>query len=90
MMMLSLPSRLDLIEAKPLTTAFQQATGQPVTVDASAVEHLGGLCLQILISAARAWRAQDLAFAITPRSEAFDTALGDFGLSPQATALEEL
>lgn len=90
MMILALPPRLDLIEATPLTAAFRQAFGKPLTVDASGVEHLGALCLQVLIAAARHWREEGVSFAITPRSDAFVTALNNFGLDVETVTLEEV
>lgn len=44
--------------------------GQPVIIDAGAVEQLGGLCLQVLLSASRTWAADNVSYALTPASRA--------------------
>jgi len=76
---LVLPSVLDLKAAGPLRSAILERRGQPLCLDASAVQRLGGLCLQVLISAARTWEDDERSFEITARSEAFAEALGLFG-----------
>lgn len=80
MTVISLPIRMDLTESLPLTVAIKDAIGQPLRLDASAVDHLGALCLQVLIASARQWQADQLAFEISPMSEAFSKALQGFGL----------
>lgn len=44
--------------------------GRPVVLDAGAVEQLGGLCLQVLLSASRTWAADKVSYALTPASQA--------------------
>jgi len=46
-----LPPVLDLNQAAPLKTDLLSLRGRPVVVDAADVERLGGLCLQVLLSA---------------------------------------
>lgn len=70
---------LDLKASVPLQAALLERRGQPLSVDASGVQRLGGLCLQVLLSADRTWAGDACAFAITPRSAAFDEALALFG-----------
>ena len=48
---LALPPVLDLAQADALKAALLPMRGQSVVIDASRVERLGGLCLQVLISA---------------------------------------
>lgn len=88
MTVLPLPARLDLTEARPLALALQERVGGPLRLDASEVEHLGALCLQLLIAASQRWRADDHEFEITPRSDAFTEALISFGLSQPALEME--
>lgn len=68
---MKLPPILDLGAAAPLATEFNAARGQPVEVDAAAVERVGGLCLQVLVAAQLAWRIDAVPFAIVNPSEAF-------------------
>lgn len=62
---------LDLSAAGPLWFDLCAARGQPVVIDASAVERLGGLCLQALLAAQSQWRADGVDFSIANASEAF-------------------
>lgn len=48
---------LDLNAAEPLKAELLALRGHPVVLDASAVQRLGGLCLQILLSAKKTWAA---------------------------------
>jgi chemotaxis protein CheX len=50
-----LAETLDLNAAEPLRQALAEQRGQPVVLDGSQVTRLGGLCLQVLISAHRTW-----------------------------------
>lgn len=83
---LALGHRLDLSAATPLAAELQARHGQSLEIDASGVQHLGGLCLQVLLAAAASWRAAGQSLVIAPRSPAFDEALATFGL--EAAALE--
>jgi chemotaxis protein CheX len=46
---------LDLNAAEPLKAELLALRGHDLTLDASAVDRLGGLCLQILMSARKTW-----------------------------------
>jgi chemotaxis protein CheX len=76
---LTLTAVLDLNAAKALKSDFVERRGQPISVDASQVQRLGGLCLQVLIAARRAWAADGLTMTIAPQSSAFAQALRLFG-----------
>lgn len=67
---------LDLSAARPLWIELCAATGTPLSIDASAVERLGGACLQVLLAASARWRAEGLAFSITGASPVFVDAVG--------------
>ncbi|WP_312597550.1 STAS domain-containing protein [Brevundimonas sp.] len=54
---LVLPEILDLKAAAPLKAELVARRGQDLVLDASGVQRLGGLCLQVLLSAARTWAA---------------------------------
>jgi chemotaxis protein CheX len=78
---LRLDAVLDLRAAAPLRDALIEARGAPLCVDASRVEMLGGLCLQVLLAARHAWMRDGASFTITPRSAGFDAAITAFGAS---------
>ena len=48
---------LILSDVLDLNAALLALRGHPVVLDASAVQRLGGLCLQILLSARKTWAA---------------------------------
>ena len=75
---LQLPAILDLGAAAPLAEELVRLRGQPLTLDASQVERLGGLCLQVLLSARTMWAEDSLRLSIARRSAAFDDALALF------------
>ena len=68
---ITLTDVLDLTEARPLADALLGVRGQAVALDASGVERLGALCLQVLIAARRTWAADGSPFAIIRPSAAF-------------------
>jgi chemotaxis protein CheX len=83
---IKLPESLDLTAAKPLYEAISEAKGSNITVDASAVTHFGAQCLQILLTADKAWQGQDLQFNITNPSNVFLDSLTMFGLPHETFA----
>lgn len=66
-----LADTLDVRAAAPLKAELAAHRGQDVTLDASDVVRLGGLCLQVLLAAEAAWRAQGHQFRIVGASPAF-------------------
>lgn len=83
---LVLPARLDLTAARRLTRELRDRGGSPLRIDASRVEVLGGLCLQVLLAARQHWQQRRVPLDLSARSPAFDAALAQFGLT--AAALE--
>lgn len=83
-----LPSVLDIRAAGPLQAEILGLRGQPLTVDASAVDRLGGLCLQVLLSARSTWAADGQPFVVTTGddSSAFPEQWAAFGAAPLDTA----
>ena len=65
-----LPSILDLKAAGPLKVEIQSHAGSALDLDASKVERIGGLCLQVLLAAAEVWRTAGLAFRLVSSGEA--------------------
>ena len=68
---LALAGALDIRAAASLHQAIAERRGGPIAIDASAVERIGAQCLQVLLAASNAWRADKHAFAITCASQAF-------------------
>jgi len=67
---LTLPGTLDLRAAAPLKAELQARAASAIELDAANVERVGGLCAQILIAAAAAWRGADLSFRVLNPSQA--------------------
>ena len=72
---LTLDPILDLKAATPLKAALAEHRGQSLQLDASGVQRLGGLCLQVLVAARQAWRDEGRELTIEPRSDSFSAAL---------------
>jgi chemotaxis protein CheX len=53
--------------------------GGPIEIDASQVERLGGLCLQVLLSARQTWAADGHSARLSQTSPAFDDYWALFG-----------
>ena len=79
---LSLPAVLDLAQAEVLKAALLPMRGQSVVIDASRVERLGGLCLQVLISAQQTWASDGHALKIDDVSREFADQWNAFGAAP--------
>ena len=70
---------LDLNAAEPLKAELLARRGADLTIDASAVDRLGGLCLQVLLSAKRTWQADDVNLRLGSVSQAFAEQWAAFG-----------
>jgi chemotaxis protein CheX len=75
----SLPSNLDLQAAEPLRAELMSLRGRPLGLDASQVNRMGGLCLQVLLSARATWSQDGLPLRIEQPSDAFVEQLVAFG-----------
>ena len=58
---------LDLSAAGPLAASLLRRRGSPLALDGSAVERLGGQCLQVLLAAADLGRLTVTPFELCPR-----------------------
>jgi len=85
----TLPACLDLKAAAELHREFLARRGVDLAVDASEVSRLGGLCLQVLLAAVRAWRNDGRELAIVNPSETYCNALNLFGVPPDAGLRKE-
>ncbi|KAB2955643.1 MAG: STAS domain-containing protein [Rhizobiaceae bacterium] len=77
---ISLPPVMDITAAAPLTNEFLLLRGKDVQVDASAVERVGGQCLQVLLSAAATWAHDGMELDLVDPSTSFTEALETSGL----------
>lgn len=68
---LSLAPVLDLNEATALHSKLMGLRGNNVAIDASAVERVGALCLQVLLAAAKCWDEDKQSFKFQKVSDAF-------------------
>lgn len=76
---LRLTEVLDLKAAVPLRGALMEARGAPVQIDASKVQRVGGLCLQVLMSARQTWILDGAPLRIVNPSTEFTDGLALFG-----------
>lgn len=67
---LSLDKVLDLNEAGNLHGKLMNLRGSDLTIDGSAVERAGALCIQVLMSAAKTWEEERLSFTFSKMSDA--------------------
>jgi anti-anti-sigma regulatory factor len=79
-----LPARLDSSGAIPLVQALQMRRGQPLCLDASEVEVIGALALEVIIAAARQWAADDQPFSLAAPSKRFCATCTSLGLCSDA------
>ncbi len=81
---LTLDDILDLKAAKPLAESLLARRGADLDVDASNVRRLGGLCLQVLLSAVATWSADGKALAFLNPAPAFVESLERLGFAHAA------
>lgn len=75
----ALDAVLDYRAVAPLRDALLERRGGPLEVDASRVEKMGALCLQVLVAARRAWSGDHVPFGFGARSAAFESSVAAFG-----------
>ena len=75
----SLVPVLDLQAAEPLRAELMSLRGRPLDIDASEVTRLGGLCLQVLMSARKIWAEDGVSLTVNQPSLAFSDQLTAFG-----------
>lgn len=77
-----LPASLDTRAAPALHEALMGFDGQPLTLDGSQVETLGGQCLQILLAAHESWAKHESPFVLENPSDALTAQWSAFGAPP--------
>ncbi len=70
---------LDLQAARPLADKLLTRRGEDLELDASEVRRLGGLCLQVLLSADAAWADDGKTLTVAAPSSAFVEGLDRLG-----------
>ncbi len=66
---LKLDPVLDMAAAAPLRVALTQRRGGDLDLDGGEVQRLNGLCLQVLLSAAKTWDADGVRLRLVEPSE---------------------
>jgi chemotaxis protein CheX len=84
-----MPERLDLSTVGPFADALRQRMGADLSLDATGLNHVGGLGAQVLLSAAASWRATGQNLTLTGLSEDVQTQFAELGLSPEALQVRE-
>lgn len=79
---IELPESLDVPAAAPLAASLLKRVGSPLAIDASRVQRLGALCLQVLLAAARTWKAEGHRLSLSAASPRFLEDLKLLGLEP--------
>lgn len=77
-----LPATLTSRYASDLLDDLRALRGQPLSLDASSVQQIGALCLQVLLSARETWSADGQPFSMTDVSEEMARRWSLFGLPP--------
>ncbi|HTO32777.1 MAG TPA: STAS domain-containing protein [Pararhizobium sp.] len=68
---LSLAPVLDLNEANALHGKLMGLRGNAIVIDASSVERIGALCVQVLMAGAKSWEEDKQSFTFAKVSDAF-------------------
>lgn len=79
---LVLNERLDSVAAESLRNELAESEGEDLVLDASTVNFVGGLCLELLMCAAQVWETAGRTFRFEAASEEFVENLARFGLRP--------
>lgn len=87
---LKLPEVLDLNAASRLHEQILSLKGKDIVVDATAVKRVGAQCVQVLLAAARFWRAERLPFHVGTGSDAYSTTLQLLGISDESLLPKEI
>ena len=72
---------LDLTAAAPLKEEFGALRGKAICVDATDVDRVGALCLQVIMSAHSTWTSDGVPFSLGGTSPAFEEGLETLGAS---------
>ncbi|MBW4035678.1 MULTISPECIES: STAS domain-containing protein [Acidiphilium] len=81
---LRLDPLLDIKAAAPLYALLRGQRGHDLVIDASAVERIGGQCLQVLLAARASWAADQHGFLVEGFSPGVIATLELMGIEPAA------
>ena len=81
---LMLPVRLDSSGARSLMDMILARRGAALTLDASQVDVIGALAVEVLVAAGRQWQADGHTLAIANPSDRYAAACKTMGLSPES------
>ena len=77
---ISLAVVLDLNEASTLRGKFVGLRGSNIVIDASGVERIGALCVQVIMAAAKTWDEDKLSLTFSKVSDAFQKTMQLIGI----------
>lgn len=77
---LKLPQTLDVAAVRAVREDLLVRRGKAVTIDASDLERIGGLGIELLISAKRQWQNDEQALQLVGLSDPVLAAFSDLGL----------
>ncbi|MFT4184089.1 MAG: STAS domain-containing protein [Rhizobium sp.] len=77
---ISLAAVLDLNEASALRGKLMGLRGSNVAIDASGVERIGALCIQVIMAAAKTWEEDSHSFTFSKASDAFQKTMQMIGI----------
>ena len=77
---LTLPARLDGLAARSLADRLRELQGKRLTIDASGVESVGTLGLQVLVATSRQWRADGATLELSAMSDGLRATCARFGV----------
>jgi chemotaxis protein CheX len=80
-----LSAALDCKEAGLLAARLRTLRRQPVKLDASRVNRLSGLCLQVLLSARNTWESDNVPIVLEEASAVFSKGWSLYGAAPFAS-----
>ncbi|MEL7151570.1 MAG: STAS domain-containing protein [Pseudomonadota bacterium] len=78
----SLAPKLDTAASADLRKALVDAQGDDLVLDASAVEMIGGQCLELLLTASVLWQQAGHSLTLENTSEQMTDDLSRFGITP--------
>lgn len=81
-----LAPKLDLSAASELMTILRAQDAAEVEIDMSEVKHLGALCLQVLLAAAKTSRTENRTITITNTSDRVIDQMRVMGMTPETIA----
>ncbi|MCV6824479.1 MULTISPECIES: STAS domain-containing protein [Halocynthiibacter] len=81
---IQLRERLGLSDAAPLARQILAEKGSDLVIDASRVSHIGSLCQQVLLAAAKEWQEDQRTFRMCNPTDACVQDLALCGLTPES------